>query len=404
MNLGRPFNGLWFATGAANLGDGVVLFALPLLALASGASPGQVALVTLLATLAWPVLGVVGGWLVDKQSARRVLFVTNLVRGLYLVGLAVAVLLGALQFWVVAVAALLYGIAEVLVDTSLVSAVPSTVTKAQRGRANARIEATITVSNEFVGAPLAGALFALGQVFAIAGGGILYLLALVGVGFVRRVSEPEAVEQPDHRIRAGMSFVWRTPILRWLSLINGGMNLVWGMFMAVIVLYVVAPGPLDATPFAFGLLSTGMAIGGLAASLLYGWLRSRIGVTALLFIDTVGTLVLVLAPALGGTYWWLMASGFVAAFASSTWRILMSGIRQHLVPEYLLGRAYSASRVISWGALPIGAGLAAVLVEHGGLPAVFLVASGIAVASLVWFVVVALRHPLANADGADRDQ
>ena len=107
MNLGRSFHELWFATGAANLGDGVVLFALPLLAIASGASPGQVALVTLLATLAWPVLGVVGGWLVDRLSARRVLFVSNLVRGLYLLGLAIAVLLGALQFWVVAVAAML---------------------------------------------------------------------------------------------------------------------------------------------------------------------------------------------------------------------------------------------------------------------------------------------------------
>ena len=52
MRLGRSFNGLWFATGAANLGDGVVLFALPLLALATGAADGLVALVTLLATLA----------------------------------------------------------------------------------------------------------------------------------------------------------------------------------------------------------------------------------------------------------------------------------------------------------------------------------------------------------------
>lgn len=399
MNLGRPFNGLWLATGAANLGDGVVLFTLPLLALASGATDGLVALVTLLATLAWPVLGVVGGWIVDRASARRVLFWTNLIRGLYLVGLAAAVLLDYLEFWVVAVAAVLYGVAEVLVDTSLVSAVPSTVLPAQRSRANARIEATITVSNEFAGAPLAGALISLGQVFAVAGGGVLYLLALVGVGFVRRVSEPAHVEEPDHRIRAGMSLVWKNPILRGLSLINGAMNLVWGMYGAVIVLYVVAPGPLGADPFTYGLLTTGMAVGGLAASLLFGTLRARFGVTTLLFIDTIGTLLLALAPAVGGGYWVLMAAGFLAAACSSIWRILMSGIRQNLVPEYLLGRAYSASRVISWGALPIGAGLAAVLVELGGLPAVFVTASGIGVVALVAFVLVAARHPLTDADG-----
>ena len=399
MRLGRSFNGLWFATGAANLGDGVVLFALPLLALATGAADGLVALVTLLATLAWPVLGIVGGWIVDRASARRVLFWTNLIRGLYLVGLAVAVVFGYLEFWIIAIAALLYGIAEVLVDTSLVSSVPSTVLPPQRGRANARIEATITVSNEFAGAPLAGALFALGHVFAVAGGGVLYLLALVGVGFIRRVSAPAHVDEPDHRIRAGMSLVWRNPVLRGLTLINGLMNLVWGMYGAVIVLYVVAPGPLGVSPFAYGLLTTGMAIGGLAASLLFGMLRARVGVTKLLFVDTIGTVVLALAPALGAGYWVLMAAGFVAAAGSSIWRILMSGIRQNLVPEYLLGRAYSASRVISWGALPVGAGLAAILVEVGGLPTVFFTAGAIGALSVVAFVIVAVRHPLADADG-----
>jgi MFS family permease len=400
VKLGRPFNGLWFATGAANLGDGIVLFTLPLLALSSGARDGLVAVVTLLATLAWPVLGVLGGWIVDRASARRVLFWTNLARGLYLVGLAVAVALGYLPFWLIAAAAILYGVAEVLVDTSLVSAVPSTVLPSQRGRANARIEATMTVANEFVGAPLAGALVALGHAFAVAGGGVLYLVALAGVGFVRRVSEAEHVEAPDHRIRAGMSFVWKNAILRGLTLVNALMNLVWGMYFAVIVLYVVAPGPLGVTPLAYGFLATGMAVGGLLASLGYSALRSRIGVTALLFIDTVGTIILVLAPTIGGGYWVVMIAGFLAAAGSSLWRIANSGIRQHLVPEYLLGRAYSASRVISWGALPIGAGVAAVLVELAGLTTVFATASGIGLVALVGFVLVAVRHPLADSDGA----
>ncbi|MGV8884764.1 MAG: MFS transporter [Microbacteriaceae bacterium] len=397
--MGRPFSGLWFATAAANLGDGVVLFTLPLLALAAGASDGLVALVTTLATLAWPVLGIHGGWLVDRLSAKRVLFWANLIRGLYLVSLAVVMLLGALPFWVVAMAAVLYGVAEVLVDTSLVSAVPSTVRPEHRGPANARIEATITISNEFAGAPLAGALIAVGHVLAVGTGGVLYLLALAGVGFMRRVSEPAHVDEPDHRVRAGMSFLWKNLTLRWLTLINAGMNLVWGMFFAVMVLYVVAPGPLGQSPFTYGLLFTGMAVGGFLASVSYGWLRRRVSVAVLLFADTIGTLVLVVAPALGGNYWVVLGAGFCAAAASSIWRILNSGIRQHLVPEYLLGRVYSASRVISWGALPIGSALAGVLVTVGGLPAVFITASCIAGVVIVAFGVLALRHPLSDADG-----
>ena len=37
LSLGRSFNALWFSTGASNLGDGMALFVLPLLALATGA-------------------------------------------------------------------------------------------------------------------------------------------------------------------------------------------------------------------------------------------------------------------------------------------------------------------------------------------------------------------------------
>ena len=398
-NLGRPFNGLWFATAAANLGDGIVLFTLPLLAIAAGASDGLVALITTLATLAWPVFGIHGGWLVDRLSARRVLFWANLIRGLYLVGLAVVMLLGVLPFWVVAVAAVLYGIAEVLVDTSLVSAVPSTVLPARRGAANARIEATLTVANDFAGPPIAGALIAAAHVFAVATGGALYLLALAGIGFMRRVSEPPHVDKPDRRVRAGMSFLWRSLTLRWLTLVNAGMNLVWGMVLAVLVLYVVAPGPLGESPFTYGLMFTGFAIGGLLASLSYGWLRNRLGVTVLLFLDTLGTLAIALVPALGASFWFVFAAAGVAAAGSSIWRILNSGIRQHLVPEYLLGRVYSASRVISWGALPVGSALASVLVTVGGLSTVFITASVIGGVMVVAFVVLALRHPLGDADG-----
>ncbi|MFD2356636.1 hypothetical protein ACFSTC_56355 [Nonomuraea ferruginea] len=79
-SLGRSFNGLWFGTGAANLGDGMALFALPLLALAVGASPGGVAAVTTALTLAWPLFGLHAGWIADRVDRRALLTGVNLAR------------------------------------------------------------------------------------------------------------------------------------------------------------------------------------------------------------------------------------------------------------------------------------------------------------------------------------
>ncbi|HET6672312.1 MAG TPA: MFS transporter, partial [Agromyces sp.] len=74
------FGWLWVGAGAANLGDGVMLVALPLIALASGAGPGEVALVATAATIAWPMFGLHAGWIVDRVPAPRLLAAVNATR------------------------------------------------------------------------------------------------------------------------------------------------------------------------------------------------------------------------------------------------------------------------------------------------------------------------------------
>lgn len=64
VRMSGPFRVLWLTTASANLGDGVVLTALPLIALAAGASAAEVALVATVATVAWPFVGLHAGWVV----------------------------------------------------------------------------------------------------------------------------------------------------------------------------------------------------------------------------------------------------------------------------------------------------------------------------------------------------
>jgi hypothetical protein len=95
---------------------------------------------------------------------------------------------------------------------------------------------------------------------------------------------------------------------------------------------------------------------------------------------------------------WAVAVGVVVAGAgASVWRILVATIRQNLTPTDLLGRVYSASRVVSWGALPVGAGAAGVIAEVWTVRTAFAAATVLAVVMLAVFIPFAVRTDLSAA-------
>ncbi|WP_053204486.1 MFS transporter [Jiangella muralis] len=405
VSLGRSFNGLWFGTGAANLGDGMALFVLPLLAIAVGASAGGVAAVTAALTLAWPVFGLHAGLIVDRVDRRALLGTVNALRGLVLGGVTAAFLADALSLPLILVAAALLGVAETLVDTALTSTIPLVVEPVGRGRANARIEATINVTNQLAGPPLAGLLAGATLALATGASAALYVLAVGGVLMMTlrhaqpapATSDPAAGRRRGSELVAGFRFLWRQPIVRTLTLFTAAMNVVWAVAVSLLVVYAVEPGPLGLTAAQYGLLLTGMAVGGLIASVLVEPLRRWVGTTRLMIADAVGTVLFVAPVAFDAGIWAVAAGVVVAGAGSSIWRILAATIRQNLSPPELLGRIYSASRMISWGVIPASAALAGVIAEVWGLRTAFLAATVLAVAVLAVFVPFALRTDLAAA-------
>lgn len=397
--LGRSFSGLWTATGTTNLADGIALFSLPLLALAAGASPGGVAAVTAAMTLAWPVFGMHAGLIVDRLDRRAVLIGVNVLRAAVLAVLTAAYLTDQLTLVVILVAALLLGAGETVADTGVTSTVPLVVEAHQRSRANARIEATINLTNQMAGPPLAGVLAGLTLALATGASAALYALALAGLmAMTLRRGAPAEAERPARiRLSGGLTFLWRQRVLRTITLFTAAMNLVWAAAVALLVVYAVEPGPLGLSPAQYGMVLTAMAAGGLAAAAVLERLRVRFGVTTLMIADCVGTVLLVAPVALGTGTWGVVTGVVVAGAGSSIWRILVATIRQNLTPPELLGRVYAASRVISWGVLPVGAALAGVGAELWGVRVVYAVATTIALATLLAFVIFAARNDLSTA-------
>lgn len=400
--LGAGFQRLWAGTAAANLADGAVLALLPLMALSITDAPGEVAAVTVAATAAWAVFGLPGGWLVDVVDRRRLLVLVNAARSLILLGLMTAALTHVVTVALLVVVALMLGLGEVLADSSFTALVPEVVPPHLRGRANARVETTVNVLNQLAGPPLAGLLLGLSAVAATGATALLYAAVLPALLLLGRRKPSAASDSDEHtkssfpwpgwtEITVGLRSLWRDALLRWLTVLTAAMNLVWATWGALFVLYAVAPGALGLDPAGYGLLLTAMAVGGIVVAPLIDPAVRRFGVRPVLLADLVGTVFLV-GPTAAGLGLAPVAVGLLLAGAGATvWRTVVATLRQNLVPQTSLGRVYSASRLISWGVIPLGATAAGVLAQTTSVATTFAAATCVALVVLIGSLLV-FRH------------
>jgi MFS family permease len=376
---------LWTGNALSNLGDGLYQFALPLIALDLTRSPSLVSGVTLMLTLAWPVFGLHAGSVVDRFDRRTVLLGVSVLRLATLGLLTWAILGGALTLPMLYLAALVLGVGETLADTALTAMVPATVVPERLDWANGRITAGQMVTNTFLGPPVAGGLLAVGGGLVTGVATSLYGLAAIALATMpgnRPATSDGTAARPAWGVTAGFRFLWNNPTIRRLTIFTAAMNIWWAAWAALFVLFAVAPGPLGLTPPAYGTLLVAMAVGGIAGSLMAGRISAVLGVRNTLLLDVVGTGLLVGVPALSTDPWLVAAANVAAGTGSGIWIVLVSSIRQRMTPEALLGRVYSASRLISWGVLPFGAGLAGLAAEVIGIQNVFAV-GGVTSAVLV---------------------
>ena len=392
LSSGADFWKLWTATGFSNLGDGLYQLTLPLLAAQLTRSPSQIALLGVMSSLPWLFFALQAGSIVDRSDRRKIMLWVNGARLLILTLLTLAVMIGVVSLPMLYIAALLLGIGETLVDTALTSIVPSVVSQDRLTWANARLTAAQTVTNTFIGPPLAGYLAGLGFAIATGSSTLMYILAgfalilMRGMFHVSPETNVQNRQQFWQHVTEGLRFLWKDRLIRDLTLFTASMNLFWSGWGVLIVLYAVKPGPMGLSEFEYGIFLTAMAVGGLIGSAVCERLQKSLGTRNALALDFIGTVLLVGVPALTTNPFAVGAAAFFAGLGATVWVILVASIRQRLVPSDLLGRVYSASRFVSWGIGPIGAMLAGFVAEFWGIRTMFAIGGIVSIGLLLLFL------------------
>lgn len=399
---------LWAANGFSNLGDGLYQITLPLIAVQLTSSPTRIATLSVMLSLPWLLFALQAVSIVDRFDRHKVMLWVTGGRVVLLFVLTLAVILNFISLPLLYAVAFLLGVGETLVDTALTSIVPSIVSKDRLNWANAHITAAQTVTNTFIGPPLAGFLAGIGFAFATGSNTFLYLSAGFALLLIRGTfaasSHPDSSTNQNlwAHLTGGIRFLWDDRLIRDLTLFTASMNIFWAGWSALLVLYAVKPGPMRLNEFEFGLLLTAMAVGGLLGSMIADPLQKRIGTRNALVLDFVGTILLLGVPARTTNAWVVGASVFIAGLGASVWVILVASIRQQVVPGDLLGRVYSASRFISWGIGPIGATLAGLVAEIWGIRTMFTIGGLASIVTLLLFLNLIPSQTLQRFDEGKR--
>lgn len=402
---------LWTSTALANLADGIVLVAVPLIAVRLTDSPAEVAGVTVAAGIPSFAVGLIAGGLADRLDRRWTMLAVQVLRFVVIGGVAALAFAGALSLAVLYVAAFLIGVGEAFFDTNSQAITPAVVGRERLVQANGRLFAAEMVMNSFVGPPLGGLLVALSVPLALASGAAGYGLAAVGLLLIAGRFRPERVgpRRRLHReIADGVRYLAVHPLLRTLSGMVAMGRLGSAGFFALLALYAVAPGPMGLSEPGFGLLLVTFGVGSLLGSMLAARLVALAGrPTVLAVAQLVFGLVLVV-PALTADPLLVGIGFFVGGISVMAWNITNVSLRQSLLPSHLMGRVHATHRTLANSAGLVGALVAGLVAEAFGLRAAFAVGAAIVIVSVAGRLVVTeerIREAQAAAEleGAPSD-
>ena len=388
--LGRDYWRLWTASTVSNLGDGVFLVALPLLAARLTRDEVEISLITAAMTLPWLILSLPIGTLIDRSDRKRVLVVSDSVRALAVGAIAVLAAVDAIEIWMLWIVALVLGTAEVFFDNASQAIVPAVVPEDLFEKANGRRYAGEIAANIFVGTPFGSLLFSIAVwiPFGIdAASFALAVLLVAGIrGSFRATERTERTTTLTQETREGLRWLWAHPLLRSLAISLGLSNFGFHMAQAVFVLF--AQERLGISERGFGLLLGTMGVGALIGALLGERIVAKVGQPFAIFAALATWVVTMAGTGLVIVTWFVVLMAFLESMAATVWNVVTVSLRQQIIPAHLFGRVNSVYRWFGWGTLPIGAVVGGQVARHFGLRGPYLVGAGAVFLALL----VASRH------------
>lgn len=359
----RPFARLWVGFTVASSGDGLMLGALPLLAVVVNPHPVAVSAVAAADSLPWLLMALPAGAFADRFERGPLMALSNVLRAGVMLAAALLIVSGDMRLWILIVIVLINSAGRAVYYSSYQAMVPTLVEPNELEHANGLLTGTEAGTEHLAGPIVGTSLFAVAASIPFYADAFAMIVSSIPLtGFRAKVRE-----QPESRTSMweGVKLLFADRRLRVLVLIVSSLAGLQGMETGVLVLLATTLWGIHTA--AYGVFLAAGAVGNMLGSFVTQRLVSRFGSASTLIGSAVvsGLAYLAMAAANG---WQLAAPAyFVLGTAVGLGSVVAISLRQRLTPPDLMGRVGGAWRGVVWGAAPVGALFAGSLAALGGL-------------------------------------
>lgn len=401
--LGSSYWRLWTASTISNLGDGMFLVALPLLAARTTSNAFHIGLVAAFGMLPWLLVSLHAGAIVDRSDKRKLLIAGDTFRGGLVGLLAIIVATDSVEIWMLWLIALCLGGAEVLFDNTAQAILPAIVEPQLLEKANGRRYSAELTANVFLGTPLGGVFFAIAIWLPFGVDAVSYFTAALIVVTLRgtfttaRVGERTTTLSQE--VREGFRWLLSVKFMRGMAVALAWTNFGLGMTPGLFILYVREE--LGVGEKWYGAMLGIMALGGISAGLLGERIVRRLGKVATLYVAAIGWMLVMAAIGLFPVLVPVLLAETAGAFAVTLWNVGTVSLRQQLIPTEMFGRVNSVYRWFAWGAMPLGAAVGGLIAQNTNQRVPYLAAAGCVAAGIFVMTRSVTRSTLAEAGGTD---
>jgi len=391
---------LWTAGTVSFFGWPITGLAIPLAAVSVlGAGPVEMGYLNAAGTLAFIVLGLPAGVIVDRMKRRPLVIALEILSGSVILLVPIAAALGALRLPLLYVVEFLIGCISVVGTVAYQALLPSLVGRDRLVEANARFQlsgSAAQVAGPGIGGVLVQLLTAPFALLVTA----VSQLAVVGLLVATRVRE--AAPPPRERdlvaeVREGLEIVFNDKTIRSIMFCGTTHNIFSnGMLVALYVLY--ATRELHVTPAELGIAFAAAGPGSLIGSLLAARVPRAAGlgptIGAMQVLTGVARLampVAALAASAVPPFLTLAAGEFTLAVARTIFNVNQLSLRQSITPDHQQGRMNASIRFVMWAVVPLGALAGGWLGDAIGLvPTIWIGVAGTTLAS-GWIFLTSVR-------------
>lgn len=376
----------------SGIGDWLYLVAILVVVYAESNSPVLLGVIGAARILPYVILSVPAGMAADRFDRRMVLLVTDVARGILMVGLALAVMADAPAL-VVIFLAILAACFSTFFNPAIAALLPTLVDESDLGPANG---AWATLDNVafIIGPAIAGILIAAG------GLELAFLLnaatfAVVAVVLWRLPAPRRRVDAGTPGDGSGPAPGWRSlvrPMLGPIVLDSASSFVIGGVGVLTVV---IAVDLLDVGESGTGFLQAATGVGGVVAGVAGGALLARRLRVPLLVGGAAGGIGLVGLALSDGLVGAMIAIG-VAIGGLLLLDVVNTTLIQRMVPDELRGRAMGLLQTSSAIVYSLGSLLMPILGAVVGVPAVLVIAAAVVAVGVTASLVLVEVGPVAR--------